>query len=110
MAVAIEKINVFPNPYYAYNEQATSPYDQYVTFTHLPKKATIKIFNLAGVLVKTVEHNNPASQFAKWDLTNASSIPVGSGMYIAHINMPDVGEQKILKFMIIQSKQILEFY
>ena len=110
MAVAIEKINVFPNPYYAYNEQATSPYDQYVTFTHLPAKATIKIFNLAGVLVKTVEHNNPTSQFAKWDLTNASNIPVGSGMYIAHINMPDVGEQKILKFMIIQSKQILEFY
>jgi hypothetical protein len=110
LALAIEKINVFPNPYYAYNELATSPYDQYVTFTHLPAKATIKIFNLAGVLVRTIEHDNAASQFAKWDLLNASTIPVASGMYIAHINMPDAGKQKILKLMVIQSKQILEYY
>ncbi|MDZ7820642.1 MAG: hypothetical protein U5N26_01835 [Candidatus Marinimicrobia bacterium] len=75
MALAIEKINVFPNPYYAYNEQSTSAYDQYVTFTHLPEKATIRIFNLAGVLVSTVEHDNASTQFAKWDLTNKSNIP-----------------------------------
>lgn len=110
LALAIEKINVFPNPYYAYNELSTSPYNQYVTFTHLPAKATIKIYNLAGVLVRTISHDNAAAQFAQWDLMNASNIPVASGMYIAHIDMPDVGEQKILKFMIIQSKQILEYY
>ena len=110
MALAIEKINVFPNPYYAYNKLATSAYDQYVTFTHLPEKAMIKIYNLAGVLVKTIEHDNETSQFAKWDLINASNIPVASGMYIAHINMPDVGEQKVLKFMVVQNKQILEYY
>ncbi|MCK4530880.1 MAG: hypothetical protein KAU44_06855, partial [Candidatus Marinimicrobia bacterium] len=28
MALAIDKINVFPNPYYAYNALATTPYDQ----------------------------------------------------------------------------------
>ena len=110
MALALEKINVFPNPYYAFNELATTPYDQYVTFTHLPELATIKIFNLAGVLVRTIEHDNAASQFAKWDLTNESDIPVGSGMYIAHIDMPDEGVQKVLKVMIVQKKQILEYY
>jgi hypothetical protein len=108
--VDIDKINVFPNPYYAYNELATTPYDQYVTFTHLPEKATIKIFNLAGVLVTTLDHDNASSQFEKWDLTNASNIPVASGMYIAHIDMPDEGIQKILKVMIVQKKQILEYY
>ena len=110
MTLALDKINVFPNPYYAYNELAISPYDQYVTFTHLPAKATIKIFNLAGILVNTIEHDNAASQFEKWDLTNASDIPVGSGMYIAHIDMPDEGAQKILKVMVVQNKQILEYY
>jgi len=109
-AEAVEKVNVYPNPYYAYNSQSTSPYDQYVTFTHLPSKATIKIYNLAGVLIKEIEHENASSQFCKWDLTNASNIPVGSGMYIAHINMPDLDKQKILKFMVIQNKQILEYY
>ena len=110
MTLALDKINVFPNPYYAYNGLATTPYDQYVTFTHLPAKATIKIFNLAGVLINTIEHDNPASQFAKWNLANASDIPVGSGMYLVHINMPDEGKQKILKVMIVQNKQILEYY
>ncbi|MEA3391758.1 MAG: T9SS type A sorting domain-containing protein [Candidatus Marinimicrobia bacterium] len=109
-ALALEKINVYPNPYYAYNEQATTAYDQYVTFTHLPELATIKIFNLAGVLVTTLEHTADKGQFEKWDLTNASDIPVGSGMYIAHIDMPDEGVQKILKVMIVQKKQILEYY
>jgi len=114
MTLALDKINVFPNPYYAYNELATTPYDQYVTFTHLPTTATIKIFNLAGVLVKTIEH--VSGQFEKWTLANESDIPVGSGMYIAHIDMPDVvidgvtGVQKILKVMIVQKKQILEYY
>jgi hypothetical protein len=108
MTLALDKINVFPNPYYAFNELATTPYDQYVTFTHLPETATIKIFNLAGILVKTLDH--VSGQFEKWTLANASDIPVGSGMYIAHIDMPDEGVQKILKVMIVQKKQILEYY
>jgi len=106
----IEKINVFPNPYYAYNELATTAYDQYVTFTHLPETATIRIFNLAGVLVKTLDHTADNGQFHKWDLTNESDIPVASGMYLAHIDMPDEDAQKILKVMIVQKKQILEYY
>lgn len=106
----LEKVGVFPNPFYAYNELATTPYDQYVTFTHLPETATIKIYNLAGVLVNTIEHNQEGSQFEKWDLTNKSGIPVGSGMYLAHIDMPDEGVQKVLKVMIVQKKQILEYY
>ncbi|RKY54744.1 MAG: hypothetical protein DRP93_04790, partial [Candidatus Neomarinimicrobiota bacterium] len=110
MTLALDKINVFPNPFYANNELSTSPYDQYVTFTHLPETATIKIFNLAGVLVTTLEHTSDKGQFEKWDLTNASNIPVASGMYLAHIDMPDEGLTKILKVMIVQKKQILEYY
>lgn len=110
MALALEKINVFPNPYYANNELSTTPYDQYVTFTHLPEMATIRIFNLAGVLVKTLDHTSDNGQFEKWDLTNGSGIPVASGMYLAHIDMPDEGATKILKVMIVQKKQILEYF
>lgn len=108
--VDVEKINVFPNPYYANNELSTTPYDQYVTFTHLPETATIRIFNLAGVLIKTLDHTADNGQFEKWDLTNQSKIPVASGMYLAHIDMPDEGLSKILKVMIVQKKQILEYF
>ncbi len=82
-------------------------YNRFVTFTHLPDKATIRIFNLAGVLVKTIEKTD-AGQFQRWDLANESGLPVASGLYIAYIEMPDVGTTKIVKLAVIQEQQILD--
>jgi hypothetical protein len=106
----IEKVNVFPNPYYARNQLSSNPYDNYVTFTHLPAKAEIRIFNLAGVQVRVINHDNPNSQFAQWDLTNASDIPVASGLYLAHIEFPDLNKSKVLKLFVVQKEQILQYY
>jgi len=106
---AVKKINVFPNPYYAYNALSVDPYDNYVTFTHLPVKATIRIFNLAGVLVRKLEKDD-TSQFMQWNLANEANLPVASGMYIVHIDLPDLDMEKVLKIMIIQDRQILEYY
>ncbi|MBO8131305.1 MAG: hypothetical protein H0Z29_07300 [Candidatus Marinimicrobia bacterium] len=107
---AVEKINVFPNPYYAYNALSDNMYDNYVTFTHLPAKATIRIFTLSGIEVRKLEKNDPSSQFLRWDLKNEKGLPVASGLYIAYIDLPDLNKHKILKFFIIQSEQILEYY
>ena len=63
---------------------------KYITFNHLPKKATIRIFNLAGVLVKTINKDDD-SQFARWNLRNEHNLPVASGVYIVHIDMPEIG-------------------
>lgn len=103
----IDKINVFPNPYYGVNPQELNKYNRFVTFSHLPAKATVRIFNLAGVLVKTIEKDDP-NQFLRWDLQNNSGLPVASGLYIAYIELPDLGETKILKVAIIQEQQILD--
>ncbi len=100
----VTKINVFPNPYYGVNSLETSKYNRFVTFTHLPAKATIHIFNLAGVMVRTIQHTD-GTQFEEWDLKNDSGLPVGSGLYIAYIDMPDIGQTKILKLAIIQEQQ-----
>jgi hypothetical protein len=102
MQDAIDKINVFPNPYYGIEKTRDANYPRYVTFTHLPPKACIKIFNLAGVLVNTIYHDNPNSQFEIWTLGNQSGIRVGSGMYIVHISMPDEEREKILKLMVVR--------
>jgi hypothetical protein len=106
---AVEKINVFPNPYYAFNSDEQSRFDRFVTFTHLPRKATIRIFNLAGVQVRKIEKNS-TSQLQQWDLHNEANLPVASGMYIVYVDMPDLGKQKVLKLMIIQPQQVLERY
>ncbi len=103
----IEKINVFPNPYYGANSEELNKYNRFVTFSHLPAKANIRIFNLAGVMVREIEKNS-TSQFERWDLANNSGLPVASGLYIAYIDMPDIGKTKILKLAIIQEQQILD--
>lgn len=103
----VNKINVFPNPYYGVNSEELNKYNRFVTFSHLPTKATIRIFNLAGVLVKTIEKTSQ-DQFQRWDLANENGLPVASGLYIAYIDMPDIGATKILKVAIIQEQQILD--
>lgn len=103
----VNKINVFPNPYYAVNSEEINKYNRFVTFTHLPQKATIRIFNLAGVHVKTILKDDN-SQFQRWDLANDSGLPIASGLYIAYIDLPDLGKSKILKVAIIQEQQILD--
>ena len=105
----VTKINVFPNPYYGVNSLETSKYVRFVTFSHLPATATIHIFNLAGVMVKTIQHTD-GTQFQTWDLTNDSNLPVASGLYIAYIDMPGIHATKILKLAIIQEQQFPDHF
>ena len=78
----VEKINVWPNPYFGFNAQELNKYQRFVTFNHLPQRATIRVFSLSGVPVATVEKNDQ-TQFATWNLLNFSNIPAASGMYIS---------------------------
>jgi len=87
-------VNVFPNPAIAVER---------VTFGHLPPKAVIRIFNLAGHLVRAVEKNDP-SQFLYWDLTNGQGWRIASGIYLCYIEMPEVGETVLLKLAIVQEQ------
>ncbi|RMG28644.1 MAG: hypothetical protein D6732_18485, partial [Methanobacteriota archaeon] len=105
----VEKINVFPNPYYAANSLEPDRFNRFVTFNHLPKKATIRIFTLGGIQVRKLEKDDD-SQFLQWDLKNETGLPVASGMYVAYVDMPDLGKTKVLKLMIIQGEQVVEFY
>jgi len=101
------RVNVYPNPYIGYSTLEKDKYSRFITFSHLPVKATIRIFNLAGVLVRTlVKENN--DQFFQWDLRNTTGFPVGAGMFIAYVDMPDVGVTKVLKFGVILEQQFID--
>ena len=106
----LNKINVFPNPYYGYQYRETSRDGHYVTFNHLPNQATIRIFDLSGVLVKTINHVSTSGQFDRWNLQNDSGLPVASGIYIVYIDMPKFGATKVLKLAVVQEQQILKVY
>ncbi len=103
----VQQINVFPNPYYGVNPQEINKYQRFVTFSHLPQNVTIRIFNLAGQIVRTLQKNTP-DQFFRWDLQNDSQLPVASGLYVVYIDMPDLGTTKILKVAIVQEQQVLD--
>jgi hypothetical protein len=108
-----DKVGVFPNPYYAFNPAETNRLVRFVTFNNLPPVATVRIFNLAGHKVRTLQKNDP-SQFLRWDLNNDDNFPVASGMYIAHIEMtlPSDGSKvtKILKIAVIQEQEVLDVF
>lgn len=103
----LDKINVFPNPYYGVNPQEINKYNRFVTFSHLPKKAKITLVNLGGQIVRVLDKDSEA-QFLQWDLANANGLPVASGLYLAYVDMPDQGITKILKVAIFQEQQVLD--
>jgi hypothetical protein len=106
--VDVQKINVFPNPYFGFNSKEPNKYNRFVTFNHLPKTATINIINLAGVRVRTLLKTDD-TQFINWDLKNTSGLPVAAGVYIVYIDMGDLGT-KIVKLSIIPEAQQLDRY
>ncbi|MCK9210145.1 MAG: T9SS type A sorting domain-containing protein [Ignavibacteriaceae bacterium] len=102
----IEKISVFPNPYFGSHALEESKYNRFVRFIGLPKQATITIVSLSGILIRRYQKSGD-SQFLDWDLKNTDLLPIASGMYIAYIEVPGAGT-KVLKIAIIQETQYLD--
>lgn len=125
MKSALDLINVVPNPYYAYSTYEQNRIDNRVRITNLPNKCRIKIFTLNGTLVRTFNRDvsgqedvneteldftkNKRIAFQDWDLKNQSGIPVASGLYIIHVDVPGVGE-KILKWFGVMRPLDLQSY
>ncbi len=104
----LESARVVPNPYFAYSSYESSYDTPVIKFTHIDQVATIRIFNLAGQLVKTIKKNGERNEVS-WDLRNEAGLKVSSGMYIAHIEVPGVGN-KVLKFGIVQREERIDRY
>ncbi|MBN1153893.1 hypothetical protein JXB12_03125 [candidate division KSB1 bacterium] len=112
----IDKINAVPNPYFSWNPAERTPTTRIMRITNLPPSgATIRIFDLAGNLVTVIDDAVRSNQgtlnssFAEWNLRNSSDVPVASGMYIAHIEVPGVGE-KTLKLAVINRDERLLYF
>jgi hypothetical protein len=103
----LSKIAVVPNPYVATAIWERKPYlqtgrgERKVWFTNLPPTCTIRIFNLAGELVRTLEHDETAFNGAEsWDLLNIDNMEVAYGIYIFHVETDEA--QTIGKFAVIK--------
>ncbi|MBP6623999.1 MAG: hypothetical protein KA198_02430 [Chitinophagaceae bacterium] len=93
----LKRIHVVPNPYYAISEYESNRLESKVRIINLPEKATIKIFTVDGALIKTINKNDAKTNYVDWDIKNDKGIPIASGMYLVHVNLPNIGET-ILKW------------
>lgn len=93
---ALDQIRIVPNPYYAFSSYEANSIDNRIKITNLPEECKISIFNMNGGLVKQINKSNELT-FEDWNLKNHVGVPIASGMYIFHIQVPGVGE-KILKW------------
>lgn len=80
----LETIRVVPNPYRG-NEVWDQPSNGEVHFINVPSRATIKIYTVAGDLVRQIEHDDKVRDFARWDLLSGAGKAVASGIYIYRV-------------------------
>jgi hypothetical protein len=95
----INNISVFPNPYYGASS-LRGEYPSYVRFTNLPPKLSIRIFSLSGVFIKKIEKDE-LNQYIDWDLRNKDGLLVGSGVYLAYLDIPGVAT-RVMKIGVVK--------
>ena len=96
----LDKIKVVPNPYFAasafegQNTFNSGRGPREIQFRYLPSECTIRIYSISGELVKTIHHSSPLeSGTGKWDLLTEDNLSAAFGMYIYHVEAPNIGER-----------------
>ena len=83
-SVDLERVLAVPNPY-----RGSEVWDQIgqgeVHFINLPAHSLIRIYTIAGDLVRLIEHNDTVRDFERWDLKNGAGNQVASGIYMYRV-------------------------
>ncbi len=101
------QVGITPNPYKGASDYEVSSLTDEVRFTNMPQQATVRVFQLSGTLVRTLIKNSP-ERFLTWDLRTDNNLPIGSGLYLIHVETED-GDQ-VLKFSVAKKKALLNAY
>lgn len=103
----LEDIFVAPNPYIgaASWERASGSIgrgERKIEFFNLPLECTIRIFNVRGELVRTIEHKGTMEDgSASWDLRSNDTEDIAYGIYFYHVDAPGIGVY-IDKFAVVK--------
>jgi hypothetical protein len=103
---ALDLIGAVPNPYMGSSAYETGNLDRVIRFVNLPEGAVIRIYSVAGTLIREFlpfDARSGQRNSLDWDLQTQSNLPVASGMYLAHIDVPSVGE-RVLRLGIVNRR------
>lgn len=96
----LDNIRVVPNPYVAAARwEPRNPFSsgrgpRELHFINLPQRCTIRIFNVNGILIDTIEHNSSLDNgTAIWDMLSKDNLEISYGTYLYHLEAPGIGEK-----------------
>lgn len=98
---ALDDIGIVPNPYRGRSDYDVSEFQSQVRFINLPSGALVRVYTLSGQQIKTFRSGG--EDFITWDLRTDAGLPIASGLYLVHVDVPGVG-QKIIKFGVVQHR------
>jgi hypothetical protein len=58
----------------------------------------VDIYTVNGKLVRSFQKDSPITSL-DWTLTNNENIPIASGIYLIHVQVPGVGERVLKAFI-----------
>ncbi|MCK5241072.1 T9SS type A sorting domain-containing protein [bacterium] len=90
----LDNVVVYPNPY-----RSDIKLEREVSFDRVPAQATIRLYDISGQLVKTIQKDSNVP-FVRWNLENESGSQVASGIYIYIITAN--GQKRKGKIAIVQ--------
>ena len=105
----LEDIGIVPNPYKGASSYEVGQFTDEVRFTNLPDVATIRVFTLNGTLIKTINKQSLGAATIPWNLTTDHNLPIASGMYLIHVEVPGVGSHT-MKFAVVKKRVQLNVY
>lgn len=104
----LDSIKVVPNPYVSgamwepKNPFSTGRGVREIHFNHLPMRCTIRIYTVDGELIQTIEHFGTFNDGTEaWNMLTRDNLDISYGIYIYHIDAPDIGEH-VGKFAVIK--------
>ena len=108
-AAALGNVRVVPNPYYTRSNYEQNQFSRQIRFTNLPATCTIRIFNLSGDLVRTLQKTDTSTSLFTWDVLTENQLPVGSGVYIYQIDAPGVGQTHGRMIVFMEKERLNNF-
>jgi hypothetical protein len=100
-AIDLTAIRVVPNPYTGYSAFESGGGTRKIQFVNLPPECTIRIYTIAGVLVRILAHTPGEAGTENYDLRTSEGLPLASGNYYFHVTVPD-GRTHLGRFAVIQ--------
>jgi hypothetical protein len=83
ITASLDRIKVVPNPYLGYAKWDGGPGARKLQFTNLPALCTIRIYTLAGELIRTLQNDGDGS--VDWDMLSEAGRGIAAGVYLFNV-------------------------